>query len=105
MTPGAVARLLCPWDFPDKNAGVDCRFLLQGTFPTQGWNPHLLHWQAHSFEESFESCDSITTHLFFPRALFVGEGNGNPLQYSSLENPMDSGAWWVAVYCVAKSQT
>ena len=63
------------------------------------------HLAAHSFEESFESCDSITTHLFFPHALFVGEGNGNPLQYSSLENPMDSGAWWVAVHCVAKSQT
>ena len=33
-----------------------------------------------------------------------GEGNGNPLQYSCLENPMDGGAWWAAVYGVAKSQ-
>ena len=43
------ARLLCPWDFPGKNTGVDCHALLQGTFPTQGSNPHLLcllHWQA-----------------------------------------------------------
>ena len=33
------------------------------------------------------------------------EGNGNPLQYSCLENPMDGGAWWAAVYGVAKSWT
>jgi len=34
-----------------------------------------------------------------------GEGNGNPLQYSCLENPRDGGAWWAAVYGVAQSQT
>ena len=34
-----------------------------------------------------------------------GEGNGNPLQYPCLENPMDRGAWWVTVHRVAKSQT
>ena len=33
-----------------------------------------------------------------------GEGNGNPLQYSSLENPMDKGAWWAIVHRVTKSQ-
>ena len=31
-----------------------------------------------------------------------GEGNGNPLQYSCLENPMDRGAWWATVHWVAK---
>ena len=34
-----------------------------------------------------------------------GEGNGTPLQYSCLENPMDGGAWWPAVHGVAKSRT
>ena len=34
-----------------------------------------------------------------------GEGNGNPLQYSCLENPMDEGAWWATVHRVTKSQT
>ena len=34
-----------------------------------------------------------------------GEGNGNPLQYSCLENPRDRGAWWAAIYGVAQSQT
>ena len=34
-----------------------------------------------------------------------GEGNGNPLQYSCLENPMDGGVWWSTVHGVAKSRT
>ena len=34
-----------------------------------------------------------------------GEGNGNPLQYSCLENPMERGAWWATVQGVTKSQT
>ena len=36
---------------------------------------------------------------------FPGEGNGNPLKYSSLENPKDRGAWWAIVHRVAKSWT
>ena len=43
--------LLCPWNFPGKNTGVGCHFLLQGIFLTQGSNPHLLHrlhWQTDS---------------------------------------------------------
>ena len=39
-------RLL--WNFPGKHTGVGCHFLLQGTFPTQGSYPHLLHWQVAS---------------------------------------------------------
>ena len=42
----------------------------------------------------------ITTPL-----ILYGEGNGNPLQYSCLENPMDRGAWWATIYGVAKSRT
>ena len=44
-------RLLCPWDFPGKNTGVGCHFLLQRIFLTQGLNLcllHLLYWQAGS---------------------------------------------------------
>ena len=36
---------------------------------------------------------------------FPGEGNGNPLQYSCLENSMDGGAWWATVHGVTKSRT
>ena len=41
-------KLLCPWNFLGKNTWGGCHFLLQGIFPTQGSNPHLLHWQADS---------------------------------------------------------
>ena len=37
--------------------------------------------------------------------LGIGEGNGNPLQYSCLENPRDGGAWWAAIYGVEQSWT
>ena len=40
--------------------------------------------------------------IFLP---IYGEGDGTPLQYSCLENPMDGGAWWAAVHGVAKSRT
>ena len=48
--------------------------------------------------------------MFYKRKLnglsiCLGEGNGTPLQYSCLENPMDGGAWWAAVRRVAKSRT
>ena len=35
----------------------------------------------------------------------IGEGNGNPLQCSCLENPRERGAWWAAIYGIAQSQT
>ena len=37
--------------------------------------------------------------------IVIGEGNGNPLQYSCLENPTDGGAWWATVHGVTKSRT
>ena len=46
-----AAKFLYPWDSPGKNTGVGCHSLLQGIFPTQGSNLHLLcllHWQADS---------------------------------------------------------
>ena len=43
-------------------------------------------------------------HFHFSLSCF-GEGNGNPLQCSCLENPRDRGAWWAAIYGVAQSRT
>ena len=43
-------------------------------------------------------------YLNIPRKS-LGEGNGNPLQYFCLENPVDRGAWWAAVYWVAQIST
>ena len=49
--------------------------------------------------------DNIEEYNKVKAFLTVGEGGGNPLQYSCLENPMDRGAWWTAVHEVAESQT
>ena len=48
----------------------------------------------------------MTERLHFHFSLLcIGEGNGNPLQCSCLENPRDSGAWWAAVYGVTQGRT
>ena len=57
--------------------------------------------------QSMGSLRSDTTkrlHFHFSLSC-IGEGNGNPLQCSCLENPRDGGAWWAAVYGVAQSRT
>ena len=76
--------------------------------------PHssTLAWKIPWMEEpgrlqSVRSLESDTTerlHLHFSLSC-IGEGNGNPLQCSCLENPRDGGAWWAAVYGVAQSGT
>ena len=47
---------------------------------------------------------SLVTYFIHSNVCFA-EGNGNPLQYSCLENPMDRGAWWAAFHGVARSWT
>ena len=44
----------CPWDFPGKNTGVGCHFLLQGIFPTQGSNPGLPYCRQTLYHLSCE---------------------------------------------------
>ena len=64
----------CPWDFPGKNNGVGCHFVLQGSFLTQGSNPNLLHWPVgplplshHGSLYAFIDIHIyvLTKHLFF----------------------------------------
>ena len=52
---------------------------------------------------SLSSCQGVTQLAMY--SVDIGEGNGNPLQYSCLENPMDGGAWQAAVHGVARSWT
>ena len=52
--------------------------------------------------EESDTTEQLHFHFSLSR---TGEGNGNPLQYSCLENPRDRGAWWAAVYGVAQSRT
>ena len=44
----------CPWDSPGQNTGVGSRSLLQGIFPTQGWNPALPHCQRILYQLSYQ---------------------------------------------------
>ena len=51
------------------------------------------------------AADAADAGLISELGRSTGEGNGNPLQYSYLESPMDRGAWWATVHRAAKSQT
>ena len=51
------------------------------------------------------ACNAGDLGLIPRSGISHGEGNGTPLQYSCLENPMDGGAWWAAVHGVVKSRT
>ena len=78
------------------------------------WHPTpvLLPGKSHG-RRSLEGCSpwgrwgsDVTERLHFRFSLScIGEGKGNPLEYSCLENPRDGGAWWAAVYGVAQSRT
>ena len=77
-----------------------------------GTHSSTLAWKSHGWRSlvacspwGFEESD-MTERLHFHFSLScIREGNGNPLQYSCLENPRDGGAWWAAVYGVAQSRT
>ena len=67
---------------------------------SHGWRS-LVGCSPRGLEES-----DMTERLQFHFSLScIGEGNGNPLQCSCLENPRDGGAWWAAIYGAAQSQT
>ena len=58
-------RLLCPWDFPGKDTGVGCHFLLQGIFPTQGSNLGLLHCRQILYWLSYKGSPKYFFELLF----------------------------------------
>ena len=58
-----------------------------------------------SWQIDGETVETVANFIFGGLQNHCGEGNGTPLQYSCLENPMDGGAWWAAIYGVAQSWT
>ena len=56
-------------------------------------------------QDKESACDAGDLGSILGSGRSPGGGNGNPLQYSCLENPMDRGAWWAVVHGVTKSQT
>ena len=121
-------RLPHPWDSPGKNTGVGCHFLLpvqmlltpyflsflleSNTEKAMAPHSSTFTWKIPWTEkpgrlQSMGSLELDTTeqlHFHFSLSC-IGEGNGNPLQCSCLENPRDGGAWWAAVYGVVQSHT
>ena len=120
-SPSARSRVWWPAGDPSALLGAESG-VLSKTFFGAGWNdawrrqwhptPVLLPGKSHG-RRSLVGCrpwgheeSDMTEWLHFPFSLScIGEGNGNPLQCSCLENPRDGGAWWAAVYGVAQSWT
>ena len=115
-----------PLYFSDEQASglwsiAKCKWLVSPAFGSrsqEGWRrqwqptPVLLHGKSHGWKSLVGCCpwgrwgSDTTERLHFHCSLsYIGEGNGNPLQCSCLENPRDGGAWWAAVYGVAQSWT
>ena len=61
-------------------------------------------WTEEPGRQSLRVDTTERLHFHFSLSC-IGEGNGNPLQHSCLENPRDGGAWWAAVYGVTQSRT
>ena len=83
-------QLLCPWEFPGNNTGVDCHFLFQGIFPTQRWNLCLLH------------CRTLLLNLqgspLIPLCVLVAQS------YPTLCNPIDCSPPGSSVHGILQSR-
>ena len=86
------------WDRSQRRQWHPTPVLLPGK--SHGWRS-LVGCSPWGHEES-DMTEQL--HFHFPLSC-TGEGNGNPLHCSCLENPRDGGAWWAAVYGVAQSRT
>ena len=116
-------RLPCPWDSPGKNTGVGCHFLLQSmkvksesevtqSCPTPS-DPMDCILPGSSVHGIFQARVLERVAIAFSRRLRFNptvrkipwRGNGNPFQYSCLQNSMDRGAWWATIHVVTNCQT
>jgi len=113
LVPSYLKNAYCGEGPGETPSALRCLSYLINSFLRQ-WHPTpvLLPGKSHGWR-SLEGCSlwgrwgsdtSERLHFHFSLSC-IGEGNGNPLQYSCLENPRDGGAWWAAVYGVAQSRT
>ena len=75
-------KLLCSWDFPSKNIGVGCHFLLQGIFLTQELNSGLLHCRQVLY---WLSCELYSLACYMPRILTFG-GSESPGEFENTKS-------------------
>ena len=80
---------------------LDCLYFL--SFYILNWS--IIQGFPGGSEVKASACNAGDLGLIPGSGRSPGEGNGNPLQYSCLENPMDGGAWWATVHGVAESDT
>ena len=104
--------LLSPYhyaiEYVDKDSGSSVPLLVR--MKELAFIKHLLYvpskvLSTQYFIHNKDGREVWTLPFYMQVGRWGGEGNGNPLQYSCLENPMDGGAWWAAVHEVAKSRT
>ena len=94
-------KILCPWPWPLTQGGKNTLPLLAHQ-ATRGARAS----EADGGSEGKESaCNSGDLGSIPGSGRSPGEGNGNPLEYSCLENPTNRGVWWVTVHEVSKNQT
>ena len=100
-------------DTPGKNIGVGCH-LPNPVIRRRQWQPTpvLLPEKSHGWRTLVgcspwgrEESDATKWLHFLFSLSSIGEGNGNLIQYSCLENPRDRRAWWAAVYGIVQSRT
>ena len=77
---------------------------LQSMGPSRVFSDNTVQWCSHSLVLQHHN-SSLFSLLYGPTLTSIGEGNGNPLQYYCLKNPMDRGAQWATGHRVAKGQT
>ena len=111
MTPWTVARQApLSMGFSRKEYWSELPFPPPGDLPDPGiklTSPMSPALQTNSLpiEPSGKLYSAVEISNSLRLAQYLGEGNGTPLQYPCLGNPMDGGAWWASVHGVAKSQT
>ena len=89
--------------FSRQNYWSGLLFPSPGDFPDPGL-PHCRQMLYPKEMKTYIHTKTFTKKIYF-LYLSIGEGHGNPLQYSCLENSMDRGAWWATVHGIAKSWT
>ena len=96
---GYQTAFICRLDLLHKRKMSDFHYARSYTL----WTSLNVWWKNFSYQVKNVQCDTVSKKR--DSIPLSGEGNGNPLQCSCLENPRDVGAWWAAVCGAAQSQT
>ena len=103
-----ASGLITSWEMDGETVETVSDFIFGGSKITaDGDCSHEIKIRLLLGRKVMTNLDSIlkSRDITLPTKVRLGEGNGTPLQYSCLENPMDRGAWWATVHGVAKSRT